>query len=243
MSEHICLYEFDLNEIKQYSNILIVGEIGTGKTTLIAKIMKAKSNSSINEAIIFEHIKELPEELFGSNLSIISEIVDVNNVLDRIAMMESIDKLRGIKEKTGAKNGHWLIIDDVLDYKKFRNSTIEEIICHGRHFNIWPIFCFGYNKIGNYGVKYPYSMIQRYANIESFPPQIPPNIRCNLDFIFLSGEEDKEIINHHYRQYGHMFNKYEDFENIFIFLTSKHRWLIINNTVRSKNPYDFIFYL
>lgn len=243
MSEHICLHEFDLNEIKEYSNILIVGEIGTGKTTLIEKIVKSQSHLSINEALIFEHVKELPEKLFGSNLSIISEIVDVKNVLDRIAMMESINKLREIKEKTDAKNGHWLIIDDVLDCKEFRNSTIREIIYHGKHFNIWPIFCFGYNKIGNCGVKYPYSMIQRYANIESFPPEIPPDIRYNFAFIFLSKEEDKYIIRNHYRRYGHMFNKYEDFENIFIFLTSKHRWLIINNTVRSKNPYDFIFYL
>ena len=167
---------FNVANMKKYSTVLIIGRIATGKSSIIRHIMKNKSDQTLNQALIFENVEELGGKLEMEsdkfhNLSPFSYVIDEKSQSDHDKMIDLVGKLKMVQSNRKDNKGHWLIIDEVLDSKEFRKKEIKDVISYGRHMHIFSIFSFRYQK----------------ENIDKmYPPIIPPDIRANFDYIFLS---------------------------------------------------------
>lgn len=81
-----------------------------------------------------------------------------------------------------------------------------------------------------------------YVLAIQFPMILTPDIRNNIDYVFMfkdSNEQNKQQL---YRHWGYAFNSYEDFDEAFIKHTSDRGCLVIDLTSRSSKLEDRVFW-
>lgn len=130
-------------------------------------------------------------------------------------------KDRGLSESgKHASNNVFIVLDDMLhdaqSWKK--DKTIKSIFFNGRHYNFLFI------------------LTMQYAQ------GIPPDLRSNIDYVFIFNEPSVANRKRIYDAYAGMIPSFDHFCNILDACTQNHECLVIKTTGNSSNLRDQVFW-
>ena len=129
---------------------------------------------------------------------------------------------RRIRKDGGASldNAYFLVLDDLLsDAKNWKNDRqIRELLMNGRHYGLTTWISLQY------------------------PLGIPPDLRTNLDFIFIFREPIRANRKRLYENFAGCVGSYDEFQVILDQCTSDYSCLVVDNTTKSNNIEDMVFY-
>lgn len=112
-----------------------------------------------------------------------------------------------------------LVLDDCLcDKRIWKSPEIGELLMNGRHRNITFIFTLQY-LIG-----------------------ISPELRSNIDFVFIYGQESNNEKKKIFDNYAGMFNNLNEFRKVFNDITEDYRCMVINRSIKTNEIEKKIFW-
>lgn len=214
--------KFPMDEMCEHATIALIAKRASGKSWLIREIMYRKRD--IPSSIIISKTEKLTT-FFGVHVPqlFIYDIFDteiLTKLFNRQMLMIEDNKKR---EKIGKKSKDprvLLIMDDCMSSKGswVKDPNIQELFFNGRHYHVSFILSLQYS-LG-----------------------IPPDMRTNLDYIFILAEDFVNIRRKIYEHYAGMFPSFEVFQKVFTDLTEDYGCMVINNRIHSKNIEDKVFW-
>ena len=192
--------------------MVIIGKPGTGKTTMIASLLHAKS-----------HIFPVAEVQSGTEDSngFYGQILPKSLIHDGL----NVDKIEDfIKRQKMAKkylSNPWavLLIDDCTDNPSvLRKPLFQGIFKNGRHWKMWFILSLQYCM------------------------DVLPTVRTNVEFIFILREANLRNRKALYDNYAGIITDFTLFCEIMDQITDDYTALVINNTTTSNKMDDCVFY-
>ena len=113
----------------------------------------------------------------------------------------------------------FVILDDCLfDDKWTRDKVMRLLFMNGRHWKIMLVITMQY------------------------PLGVPPNLRTNIDYVFILREPYINNRKRIYENYAGMFPTFESFCQVMDQCTENYECLVINNSSRSNKLQDQIFW-
>lgn len=154
----------------------------------------------------------------------------VANLLERQTMIKLKNEKRlkdnhkrikqGKKPKRAIDTRAWLIMDDCLaqgnDWK--RDEPMLEVFMNGRHYCLF------------------------YMLTLQYPLGIGPELRSNIDFIFIFGIPLDNIRRKVHQYYTGMFRKYDMFERVLKKCTVNFGCMVIDNRTKSERIEDIVYW-
>ena len=212
----IQLRKFDISQIKDDKVVVLIGKRDTGKSFLCKDILYYHSDIPVGQVISGT---ESANQFYGELVPKLfihdefnSEIV--NNMIKRQKMM--------IEKKNAGSSidpRAFLILDDCLyDNKWCRETCMRSVFMNGRHFKLLFLLTMQY-ALG-----------------------IPPNLRTNIDFIFILRENYVSNRKRLYEHYAGMFPTFEMFCQVMDQCTENYECLVINNNSKSNKLTDQVFW-
>ena len=217
------LKKFDITTIKDDKVIVLLGKRETGKTYLVKDILYYHQSIPIGTVISpTEEANKCFHDIVP-NMFIHEDITSelLGNVLKRqkkIMKMRNRDIKRNGKSKVDPRA--FLILDDCLANNKawINDSTIRSLFMNGRHYKIlFMITC-------------------------QHPLGLPPNLRTNVDYVFILRENIMSNRRRIYENYAGMFPSFEVFCQVMDQCTENFECLVINNNAKSNKLDDQVFW-
>lgn len=214
--------KFDLSKVKDDKVIVIIGRRGSGKSYLLRDIMYNHRDIPVGTVIsptesanqYFGHF--IPDAFIHDEYkpSIVSNFV--RRQADIVSKMNEEEHTYG---RSTIDPRAFLIFDDCMyDSSWVKDPNIRYIFMNGRHVKIF----------------YMLSM--------QFPLGITPNLRANIDYVFLFKTpyySDKKRI---YEHYAGMFPTFDMFNQTFNQLTDDRGIMVIDNTSQSSRIEDTVYW-
>jgi hypothetical protein len=145
----------------------------------------------------------------------------IDNILVRQKKKIRENKMNGVSD-TGKDNSNnlFIVLDDMLhDAQNWkREKTIKSIFFNGRHYNIFFILTMQY------------------------PLGITPELRSNIDYIFIFNEPSIKNRKKIYDDYCSMIPSFSYFENILDACTQNHECLVVKSSGNSGNLKEQVFW-
>jgi hypothetical protein len=221
--EKLSLRKFKIKDILPDATILCLGRRRVGKSWLVRDIFF--HHRHIPSGVIFSGTEEASPFFsdFVPDMFIHQEYSPslVENILTRQKKKIREAKLEN-KSDTGKlpSNNIFIVLDDMLhdaqNWKK--EKTIKNIFFNGRHFNILFILTMQY------------------------PLGITPELRSNIDYIFVFNEPSVKNRKKIYDDYAGMIPSFDHFCNILDSCTQNHECLVIKTAGNSNDLRDQIFW-
>lgn len=216
------LKKFNIKDMVDHATIAMIAKRASGKSYVTKEILYHKR--SIPAAVVISRTEKL-NKFYGDFIPD-SYIFDnfEPEILSRIYGRQSKiseDNENRVKEGKKAKDGRlMLIMDDCMASKGtwVKDPTILELFFNGRHYHISFILTMQY-CIG-----------------------IPPEMRSNLDYIFLLAEDFISNQKKLYDHYAGMFPSFDIFKQVFTEITQNYGIMVINNRVHSTVITDKVFW-
>lgn len=210
--------EFSMTQIKPDSVCLYIAKRNSGKSTLIKDTLYYHQDIPLGTVI-----SESEEEncFFGKFIPPIfihyeysSELVE--NIIMR---QKKIIKTKNEEGYTDLDTRAFVIMDDCLANKSswLKDKNIRRIFMNGRHLNIF------------------------YLLTMQYPLGIPPDLRTQVDWVFLLRDNNKKNVERFYDYYAGFFPCFEIFEQVYNKLTENFGCMVINNNARSSNYEECVF--
>jgi hypothetical protein len=221
--DKISLKRFKIKSILPDATILILGRRRSGKSFLVRDIFYHRQE--IQSGVIFSGTEEaspffsdfIPDSFIHSDYD--PELID--NILVRQKKKIRENKANGLSE-TGKDNSNnlFIVLDDMLhDAQSWkREKTIKSIFFNGRHYNIFFILTMQY------------------------PLGITPELRSNIDYIFIFNEPSIKNRKKIYDDYCSAIPSFSYFENILDACTQNHECLVVKSSGNSGNLKEQIFW-
>jgi len=210
------LKKFDINEIKDDKVVVLIGKRDTGKSFLCRDILYYHNDIPVGQVISGTEGANQFYSKIVPKLFIHEEFntTIIQNILKRQKMM--IEKMN---------NGEYLdpraflILDDCLyDNHWARDKFMRSIFMNGRHFKLLFLLTMQY-ALG-----------------------IPPNLRTNIDYIFILRENYVSNRKRLYEHYAGMFPTFEMFCQVMDQCTEDYECLVINNNAKSNKLTDQVYW-
>ena len=231
---NIELQKFNINSIDRHESVLIIGKPLIGKSILTKDIMYhyrnittgivISSNKSYSTIIpdIFIH-NNYDENLISNfiNIQRQRQMYNINNKLlinqDKEENTEENKEENTEQEQIELRK--FLILDDCIYVNSWSKSEdIKTLFMNGKHYNIFFILT-----------------MQYVINI-------PPNLRANIDYIFILKENIIRNQKKLYDCYANMFPSLEVFSQVLEKYTQNFECLVIDNTSKSTEISDKVFW-
>jgi len=210
------LSRFNINDIKDDKVVVLIGKRETGKSFLCKDILYHHSNIPVGQVISgTEAANEFYSQMVPK-LFIHEEYQPqiIQNILKRQRMM--LDKWKANKSIDPRA---FLVLDDCLyDNSWTKDKNVRSLFMNGRHFKILFIITMQY-ALG-----------------------IPPNLRTNIDFIFILRENYMSNRKRLYEHYAGMFPNFEMFCQVMDQCTENYECLVIHNNAKSNKLTDQVFW-
>ena len=212
----IQLRKFDMNEIKDDKVVVLIGKRETGKSFLCRDLLYHHKDIPCGQVISGT---ESANSYYGKmvpKLFIHDEYTPgiINNVIKRQRMM--IDK---IQSNASIDPRLFLLLDDcIYDQSWVKDKNVRSLFMNGRHYKILFIITMQY-ALG-----------------------IPPNLRTNIDYIFILRENYVSNRKRLYEHYAGMFPTFEMFCQVMDQCTENFECLVINNNAKSNKLEDQVFW-
>ena len=210
------LSRFNINDIKDDKVVVLIGKRETGKSFLCKDILYHHSGIPVGQVISGT---EAANEFYSKmvpKLFIHEEYQPaiIQNILKRQRMM--IEKY---KENQGIDPRAFLVLDDCLyDNSWTKDKNVRSLFMNGRHFKILFMITLQY-ALG-----------------------IPPNLRTNIDYVFILRENYVSNRKRLYEHYAGMFPNFEMFCQVMDQCTENFECLVINNNAKSNKLTDQVFW-
>uniref|UniRef100_A0A6C0AWS3 Uncharacterized protein n=1 Tax=viral metagenome TaxID=1070528 RepID=A0A6C0AWS3_9ZZZZ len=222
------LGKFDMKQISFKPNenkgpvVVLIGRRDTGKSFLVRDLLYHHQDIPIGTVISGT---EEGNGFYGTmipKLFIHDEYntVIVENVLKRQrGVLKEMKKEIDTYRKTTIDPRTFLILDDCLyDASWSKDKMMRLLFMNGRH---WKIMC---------------------IITMQYPLGIPPNLRTNIDYVFILREPYITNRKRIYDNYAGMFPTFESFCQVMDQCTENFECLVINNNAKSNKLQDQIFW-
>jgi len=220
MSTTLNLKKFDMNEIKDDKVVVLIGKRDTGKSFLCRDILYRHRGIPVGQVISGTeganqfYSKMVPKLFIHDEFK--ADIVE--NILKRQKIM-----IKKINEGGGGNQSidprAFLILDDCLyDNTWAKDKNMRSVFMNGRHFKLLFLLTMQY-ALG-----------------------IPPNMRTNIDYIFILRENYVSNRKRLYEHYAGMFPTFEMFCQVMDQCTENYECLVINNNSKSNKLSDQVFW-
>ena len=216
------LKKFDIKSIKSDKVCVFIGKRETGKSFLVKDMLYHHRNLPIGTVIsgtegankFYGHM--IPEMFIHEEYT--PQIV--NNVMTRQKkVVKKWTKELEIYNKSSINPWAFLILDDCLyDNSWLRDKNIRSFFMNGRHYKTLFIITMQY-ALG-----------------------ITPNLRTNIDYVFILRENYVSNRKRLYENYAGMFPSFEIFCQVMDQCTEDYHCLVINNNAKSNKLEDQVFW-
>ena len=215
------LKKFDIKNMAEHCTIAMIAKRASGKSYLTREIMYHKRH--IPSSIIISKTEKL-NKFYGDFVasSFIYDKFDteiLTRMFSRQKKMIIDNDERKKKGKPQKDTTLMLVMDDCMSDKKWvKDPNIGELFFNGRHYHVSLILTMQY-AVG-----------------------IPPEMRSNLDYIFLLAEDFTNNQKKLYEHYAGMFPTLDSFKQVFSHVTCNYGVMVINNRIHSSNLTDKVFW-
>jgi hypothetical protein len=216
------LRKFDMTRIKHDRVVVLIGKRDTGKSFLVKDLLWHHQGLPCGTVISgTEGANQFYSKIVPSMFihEAYSPLI-VANVLKRQKLVaKKISKDLAERGTTSVDPRNFLILDDCLyDQSWIRDTNIRYLFMNGRHVHTMFILTMQY-VMG-----------------------IPPNLRSNIDFIFLLRENIVANRRRLYEQFAGMFPDFDSFSQVMDQCTENYECLVIDNTTKSNKLEDQVFW-
>jgi hypothetical protein len=216
------LRKFDMSRIKHDKVVVLIGKRETGKSFLVKDLLWHHQSLPVGTVISGTeganqfYSKVIPPMFIHEEYSPLI----LANVLKRQKLVaKKIAKDLTERGTTSVDPRNFLILDDCLyDQTWIRDRNVRYLFMNGRHVHTMFIITMQY-AMG-----------------------IPPNLRTNIDYVFILREN---IINNRkklYDQYAGMFPDFDSFCQVMNQCTENYECLVIDNNAKSNKLEDQVFW-
>ena len=214
--------KFDITSIKKDKVCVFIGKRETGKSFLVRDLLYYHQDIPIGTVIsgtesancFYGHI--IPSLFIHDNYT--PQII--HNTLKRQKMI--VKKKKHEEDSYGSSNINpdaFLILDDCLyDSSWTKDSNVRSIFMNGRHYKMMFIITMQY-ALG-----------------------IPPNLRTNIDYVFILRENYVSNRKRLYENYAGMFPSFEIFCQVMDQCTENYECLVIHNNAKSNRLEDQVYW-
>ena len=202
--------------------VVLIGRRDTGKSFLVRDLLYYHQDIPIGTVISGT---EAGNGFFGSHVPKLFIHDEYNtgiieNILKRQKMvLKQIKKEKDARGRSTIDPRAFIILDDCLyDATWSKDKVMRLLFMNGRHWKIMLIITMQY------------------------PLGVPPNLRTNIDYVFILREpylKNRKII---YENYAGMFPTFESFCQVMDQCTENFECLVINNNSKSNKLQDQIFW-
>jgi hypothetical protein len=202
--------------------IVMIGRRDTGKSVLVRDLLYHHQDIPIGTVI------SGTEAGNGFYASIVPKLfihdeynsVIIENILRRQkSVLKQVVKETQTYKKTTIDPRTFVILDDCLyDDKWTRDKLMRLLFMNGRHWKVFLVITMQY------------------------PLGIPPNLRTNIDYVFILRENIGGNRKRIYVNYASMFPTFEAFCSVLDNCTENYECLVINNNSKSNRLQDQIFW-
>ena len=214
------LKKFDMSSIKSDKVVLFIGKRETGKSFLVRDLLWHNRDLPVGTVISgTEGANQFYSKMIPS-IFIHDEYTPeiINNFVKRQGRLIK-KQVGGVAEYQNIDPRAFLILDDCLyDNTWVKDKNVRSLFMNGRHFKAFFIITSQYS-LG-----------------------IPPNLRTNVDYVFVLRETIHSNRRRLYEQYCGMFPTYEFFCTVMDQCTENFECLVINNNSKSSKLEDQAFW-
>ena len=216
------LRKFDIKSISPDKVCVFIGKRETGKSFLVKDLLWHMRDVPIGTVISGT---EAANTFYGDivpSLFIHDQYTPeiVANTLKRQKMV--IQKIKADNSNYGKSSidpRAFLILDDCLyDNSWIRDTNIRSLFMNGRHWKMLFIITMQY-ALG-----------------------VPPNLRTNIDYVFILRENFVSNRKRLYEHYAGMFPSYDIFAQVMDACTENYECLVIHNNAKSNKLEDQVFW-
>ena len=222
------LKKFDMRNItfktdeNQGPVIVLIGRRDTGKSFLVRDLLFYHQDIPIGTVISGTeagngfYSKHVPKLFIHDeyNTAIIENILKRQKVV-----LKQIKKEVEVYKKSGIDGRAFVILDDCLfDNSWTKDKMMRLLFMNGRHWKIMLIITMQY------------------------PLGIPPNLRTNIDYVFILREPYIANRKRIWENYAGMFPTFESFAQVMDQCTENFECLVINNNSKSNKLNDQVFW-
>ena len=213
----IQLKKFDMNQITHDKTVVLIGKRDTGKSFLCKDILYHHQNVPAGSVISGT---EAANEFYSNMVPPIFiheeyQPIIIENLLKRQKQLLIEKKEKGNSIDPRA----FLILDDCLyDNSWVKDTNVRSLFMNGRHYHILFILTMQY-ALG-----------------------IPPNLRTNIDYVFILRENYVSNRKRLYEHYAGMFPTFEMFCQVMDQCTENYECVVINNNAKSNQLVDQVFW-
>ena len=202
--------------------VVLIGRRDTGKSFLVRDLLYYHQDIPIGTVIsgteagngfYSEHVPKLfIHEEYNTAI--------IENILKRQrTVLKQIKKEIELYRKSSIDPRAFVILDDCLfDASWTRDKMMRLLFMNGRHWKIMLIITMQY------------------------PLGIPPNLRTNIDYVFILREPYIANRKRIYENYAGMFPTFESFCQVMDQCTENYECLVINNNAKSNKLTDQVFW-
>lgn len=214
------LNKFNMKEMLTDSTVLVIGRRRSGKSFLIRDIFYNKQD--IPMGIVFSGTEAaspffgdfIPDSFIHSEYS--SEIMESIFTKQKTKLRKFKERRRGDDKGKCKDNNFFIVLDDMLhdasSWKK--DKSIKSLFMNGRHYNVMGIVAVQY-ALG-----------------------IPPDLRNNIDYVFIFNEPSIKNRKKIYEDYCSMIPSFDEFCNILDSCTRNYECLVVKTTGGSSNKIE-----
>ena len=212
----IQLKKFNMKDITHDKVVVLIGKRDTGKSFLCKDLLYHHQTIPVGQVISGT---EAANSFYGEivpKLFIHDEFKPeiIANILKRQkAMVENMRSNPNVDPRA------FLILDDCLyDNSWIKDKNVRSVFMNGRHYKLLFILTM------------------------QFALGIPPNLRTNIDYVFILRENYVSNRKRIYEHYAGMFPTFEMFCQVMDQCTENYECLVISNNARSNKLEDQIFW-
>jgi len=223
------LKQFDMRWINFLPNenkgpvIVLIGRRDTGKSFLVKDLLFHHQDIPVGTVIsgteAGNHFYEnmVPPRFIHDeyDVTIIQQLM--------LRQRQVLEQMRDEQKATGRESNFdpraFLIMDDCLyDDSWARDKLVRMMFMNGRHWKLMVVITMQY------------------------PLGIPPNLRTNVDYVFILRETYMSNKKRIYENYAGMFPTFDSFVQVMEQCTENYECLVINNNVKSNKLTDQVFW-
>lgn len=202
--------------------IVLIGRRDTGKSFLVRDLLYYHQNIPVGTVISGT---EEGNGFYGKMVPKLFIHNEYNTAIIENVLLRQKGVLKQIKKEMASFNRStidprtFLILDDCLyDASWAKDTMMRLLFMNGRHWKIMLLITMQY------------------------PLGIPPNLRTNIDYVFILREPYINNRKRIYQNYAGMFSTYEAFSQVMDQCTENFECLVIDNNAKSNHLQDQVFW-
>lgn len=207
---------FKMNWIDPRRKVVAIAKTGSGKTVLIRDLLYHQRKTLQHGQVI------CPTDSLNKDYSSIIPKIFIHENYDTELLKRQLKSQKRLVEQYGKEDIRtcsFLILDDCLHDRTWaKDQNMKKTFYAGRHYNILLIISMQY------------------------PMGIPPELRTNIDYIFIFRDPNMKNRRRLYENYAGMFETFNEFCAVLDDLTHNYGCMVICNNTHSNKIEDQVFW-